>query len=46
MDSKLIKKCNEIINTIGKYIIAGGISVHTYFNLDIGVIIANKDILY
>lgn len=37
------KECDEIINAEGKYVIPGGIDVHTHLNLDVGIAVANDD---
>jgi dihydropyrimidinase len=37
------KECDEIINAQGKYVIPGGIDVHTHLNLDVGIAVANDD---
>jgi dihydropyrimidinase len=39
----IIKKCDEIIDAEGKYVIPGGIDVHTHLNLDVGFAVANDD---
>ncbi len=37
------KEADEIVDVKGKYVIPGGVDVHTHFNLDVGIAIANDD---
>ncbi|WP_066893212.1 dihydropyrimidinase [Clostridium nigeriense] len=39
----LNKNCDETIDAKGKYVIPGGVDVHTHLNLDVGIAIANDD---
>ncbi|WP_252254775.1 dihydropyrimidinase [Clostridium sp. ZBS12] len=39
----IIKKADEIIDAKGKYVIPGGVDVHTHLNLDVGIAVANDD---
>ena len=39
----LIVKADEIIDAKGKYVIPGGVDIHTHFNLHVGKNIANDD---
>lgn len=39
----LNKNADEIIDAKGKYVIPGGVDVHTHFNLDVGIAVANDD---
>lgn len=39
----IIKESEEIINAKGYYVIPGGVDVHTHFNLDVGIAVANDD---
>ncbi|MFA9397905.1 MAG: dihydropyrimidinase [Clostridiaceae bacterium] len=51
IENEIIKEINtnlniesdEIIDATGKYIIPGGIDVHTHFNLDVGIAVAKDD---
>lgn len=40
---EILKEADEIIDAKGYYIIPGGVDVHTHFNLDVGIAIANDD---
>ena len=37
------KEANEVIDVKGKYVIPGGVDVHTHLNLDVGIAVANDD---
>ncbi|MDU5107540.1 MULTISPECIES: dihydropyrimidinase [unclassified Clostridium] len=37
------KASDEIIDAKGKYVIPGGVDVHTHLNLDVGIAVANDD---
>ena len=37
------KEANEVIDAKGKYVIPGGVDVHTHLNLDVGIAVANDD---
>lgn len=37
------KNCDELIDAEGKYVIPGGIDVHTHLNLNVGFAVANDD---
>lgn len=39
----LNKDAEKIIDAEGKYVIPGGVDVHTHFNLDVGIAVANDD---
>ncbi|GAA0077374.1 dihydropyrimidinase [Clostridium sp. CTA-5] len=39
----LIKKADEIIDAKGKYVIPGGVDIHTHLNLDKSISVANDD---
>lgn len=39
----IIKDADEIIDAEGKYVIPGGVDIHTHFNLDVGIAVANDD---
>ena len=39
----LNKEADEIIDAKGKYVIPGGVDVHTHFNLDVGIAVSNDD---
>ncbi|NFB18586.1 dihydropyrimidinase [Clostridium botulinum] len=39
----LIEEANEIIDANGKYVIPGGVDVHTHLNLDVGIAVATDD---
>ncbi|WMJ79765.1 dihydropyrimidinase [Clostridium sp. MB40-C1] len=39
----LQKQCDEVIDARGKYVIPGGVDVHTHLNLDVGIAVANDD---
>lgn len=39
----LNKNADEIIDANGKYVIPGGVDVHTHFNLDVGIAVSNDD---
>ncbi|KYH28924.1 dihydropyrimidinase [Clostridium colicanis] len=39
----LEKDCDEVIDAGGKYVIPGGVDVHTHLNLDAGIAVANDD---
>lgn len=39
----IIENADEIIDAEGKYVIPGGVDVHTHFNLDVGIAVANDD---
>ncbi|MBE6054476.1 MAG: dihydropyrimidinase [Clostridium sartagoforme] len=39
----LNRKSSEVIDANGKYVLPGGVDVHTHLNLDIGIAIANDD---
>lgn len=34
---------DEVVDAKGKYVIPGGVDVHTHFNLDVGIAVANDD---
>ncbi|MEL7597246.1 MAG: dihydropyrimidinase [Clostridiaceae bacterium] len=40
---ELQKDCENVINAKGKYVIPGGVDVHTHLNLDVGIAVANDD---
>ena len=40
---QISKEADEIIDVKGKYVIPGGVDVHTHFNLDVGIAVANDD---
>jgi dihydropyrimidinase len=40
---KLERECDEAINAEGKYVIPGGVDVHTHLKLDVGIAVANDD---
>lgn len=40
---EILKKADEVIDAKGMYIIPGGVDVHTHFNLDVGIAVANDD---
>lgn len=40
---EISKEADEIIDVRGKYVIPGGVDVHTHFNLDVGIARANDD---
>lgn len=40
---ELQKDCENVINAKGKYVIPGGVDVHTHINLDVGIAVANDD---
>ncbi|MHD0315783.1 dihydropyrimidinase [Fusobacterium varium] len=51
IENEIIKKidknisetiCSNILNAQGKYIIPGGIDVHTHFNIDVGIVSADN----
>lgn len=37
------KKVDKVIDAEGKYVIPGGVDVHTHFNLDVGIAVSNDD---
>lgn len=39
----LIKEADEVVDAKGKYVIPGGVDVHTHLNLDVGIAVANDD---
>ncbi len=39
----LIEDADEIIDAHGKYVIPGGVDVHTHLNLDVGIAVATDD---
>ncbi len=39
----LIEEADEIIDAHGKYVIPGGVDVHTHLNLDVGIAVATDD---
>ncbi|MCY6959274.1 dihydropyrimidinase [Clostridium brassicae] len=39
----LQRQCDEVIDAKGKYVIPGGVDVHTHLNLDVGIAVANDD---
>ncbi|MCY6369215.1 dihydropyrimidinase [Clostridium ganghwense] len=40
---QLKKDCEIVIDAKGKYVIPGGVDVHTHLNLDVGIAVANDD---
>lgn len=36
-------ECDEIIYADGKYVIPGGVDVHTHFNIDVGIAVSSDD---
>ena len=40
---EILKEADEIIDVKGKYVIPGGVDVHTHFNLDVGIARSNDD---
>lgn len=43
ISNNLQKKCDEVIDAEGRYVIPGGVDVHTHLNLDVGIAVANDD---
>lgn len=41
----MIEEANEIIDANGKYVIPGGVDVHTHLNLDVGIAVATDDFI-
>ncbi|WP_454053030.1 dihydropyrimidinase [Clostridium sp. Marseille-Q7071] len=39
----LIEETDEIVDANGKYVIPGGVDVHTHLNLDVGIAVATDD---
>ena len=39
------KSADETIDAKGKYVIPGGVDVHTHLNLDVGIAVANDDFI-
>lgn len=43
IDASLNEKADKVVDLNGKYLIPGGVDVHTHFNLDVGIAVAADD---